>query len=311
MASVTLQSAKPRQRAAHTKSRNGCMSCKARRVRCSEDKPTCNNSRGCLTRGTDCLYNTGIPTQTPGRKPNAVPQPQPIKIIVPRILSGAPRDPFDALPVKMTFRSPEAFYHYSLWFRHTLCISASYLALQGVLEWLAQDLHDTNRPVPVPYMSVVAAMVMSDSASGEDEGAKAHLRGFFTLLETRKRTEPAWRFYDSMLKRVVMMAVFLISSVRPNREHPEAESKAGNPAIRDRLCSPMIPSMFTQMVNEFLRMPILMGSPYATRRADGQTLAWLHKMLREANAAGRREKDPWNDPSHLDWCIGGSASGNI
>jgi hypothetical protein len=39
--------------------------------------------------------------------------------------------------------------------------------------------------------------------------------------------------------------------------------------------------MYTQIVNEFLRTPVLTGSSYATTRTDGPILAWLEKTLRE------------------------------
>ncbi|EXK38456.1 hypothetical protein FOXG_12966 [Fusarium oxysporum f. sp. lycopersici 4287] len=45
--------AQPNQRRAHTKSRRGCIDCKRRRVKCSEEKPDCSS---CIRRGLLCIY---------------------------------------------------------------------------------------------------------------------------------------------------------------------------------------------------------------------------------------------------------------
>lgn len=42
----------------HTKSRNGCMQCKSRKVKCNEAKPICGN---CTKRHTSCTYRDGSP----------------------------------------------------------------------------------------------------------------------------------------------------------------------------------------------------------------------------------------------------------
>ncbi|KAL4860616.1 hypothetical protein BDV12DRAFT_204856 [Aspergillus spectabilis] len=40
----------------HTKSRRGCFSCKSRRIKCQETKPSCAN---CIHKDFDCVYPTG------------------------------------------------------------------------------------------------------------------------------------------------------------------------------------------------------------------------------------------------------------
>ncbi|KAF3402546.1 hypothetical protein DPV78_004256 [Talaromyces pinophilus] len=42
-----------RHRAHHFKSRNGCYTCKGRRVKCDEVRPTCGS---CSSRGDACTY---------------------------------------------------------------------------------------------------------------------------------------------------------------------------------------------------------------------------------------------------------------
>ncbi|KAF7718612.1 Fungal Zn(2)-Cys(6) binuclear cluster domain-containing protein [Penicillium ucsense] len=57
---VTLQTRKKptefHARRAHKKSRAGCVTCKNRRIKCDENRPTCSK---CKKRGVDCLYASG------------------------------------------------------------------------------------------------------------------------------------------------------------------------------------------------------------------------------------------------------------
>ncbi|KAF6527091.1 hypothetical protein HZS61_010135 [Fusarium oxysporum f. sp. conglutinans] len=46
---------KERKRKFHRRSKNGCTRCKARHVRCDEQKPLCTN---CLQTGSECIYPT-------------------------------------------------------------------------------------------------------------------------------------------------------------------------------------------------------------------------------------------------------------
>ncbi|KAM0552647.1 hypothetical protein ACHAPJ_007744 [Fusarium lateritium] len=58
--------AKPRQRRAHTRSRNGCSECRSRRVRCGEQRPTCQN---CTKSRRVCEYP---PAKIPLRERRAI-----------------------------------------------------------------------------------------------------------------------------------------------------------------------------------------------------------------------------------------------
>ncbi|KAF7714831.1 Fungal Zn(2)-Cys(6) binuclear cluster domain-containing protein [Penicillium ucsense] len=44
---------RPKQRISHTKSRNGCFTCKKRHVKCDEERPTCG---ACAVRDEECVY---------------------------------------------------------------------------------------------------------------------------------------------------------------------------------------------------------------------------------------------------------------
>ncbi|KAM5510002.1 sterol uptake control protein 2 [Fusarium oxysporum f. sp. phaseoli] len=50
-------SSRPRMRRPHFKSKNGCLNCRKRRVKCSEEHPTC---RSCASRRTVCEYPEGV-----------------------------------------------------------------------------------------------------------------------------------------------------------------------------------------------------------------------------------------------------------
>lgn len=52
----------PATRRPHKKSRQGCADCRARRVKCSEDKPRC---RQCARRDIPCIYRTTKPDTAP------------------------------------------------------------------------------------------------------------------------------------------------------------------------------------------------------------------------------------------------------
>ncbi|KAL4913146.1 hypothetical protein BDW62DRAFT_214441 [Aspergillus aurantiobrunneus] len=64
----------PQGKRPHRKARTGCFSCKKRRIKCDEQKPTCRN---CLQHKINCCY-PGTQTVSPsgGRGPSANAQPQ-------------------------------------------------------------------------------------------------------------------------------------------------------------------------------------------------------------------------------------------
>ncbi|KAK3346100.1 hypothetical protein B0T25DRAFT_483723 [Lasiosphaeria hispida] len=116
-----------RKRRAHKRSRNGCLTCKQRHIRCDEAKPICTN---CLTRGGDCGYpepgSTLAPPGGGGSSSASGSAPRP-GVAGPAMGLGAtdatrqrlgpipssPADPFDSLPIKMPHRSLELFHHFA------------------------------------------------------------------------------------------------------------------------------------------------------------------------------------------------------
>ncbi|KAI1332764.1 hypothetical protein F5Y16DRAFT_407401 [Xylariaceae sp. FL0255] len=64
-----------RVRRYHSRSRNGCTTCKTKHIRCDERKPLCTN---CLVKGGECGYTTDTttkPTKTPSRCDTETPPP--------------------------------------------------------------------------------------------------------------------------------------------------------------------------------------------------------------------------------------------
>ncbi|KAK5657497.1 hypothetical protein OQA88_3069 [Cercophora sp. LCS_1] len=57
MSQPSPRTGRPRIRKAHRKSRYGCANCKIRRVKCDEEKPTCQK---CVSYGLGCSYEAGI-----------------------------------------------------------------------------------------------------------------------------------------------------------------------------------------------------------------------------------------------------------
>ncbi|KAI1043542.1 hypothetical protein LB505_010170 [Fusarium chuoi] len=86
---------KPRVRRPHLKSRNGCFTCRKRRVKCTEEHPTC---RSCLSRKAVCKYPDGIVKSTTASvsiPPLLVPAHSPLGVSVSP--SGSTETPAPAL----------------------------------------------------------------------------------------------------------------------------------------------------------------------------------------------------------------------
>lgn len=88
------------QRKPHTKSRNGCIPCKRRKIKCSEERPQCTS---CSYRGTDCRYAAIIPSGRSARRP-------PINVFVTNLSASD----FMAAPEHSTFslRDLRCFHHF-------------------------------------------------------------------------------------------------------------------------------------------------------------------------------------------------------
>jgi hypothetical protein len=61
----------------HRKSRNGCLPCKGRHVKCDEQKPSCAN---CVKQGTSCEYRPSKSRETSTGSPMPVATPTPIPL---------------------------------------------------------------------------------------------------------------------------------------------------------------------------------------------------------------------------------------
>lgn len=87
------------QRRSHKKSRAGCLSCKSRRIKCSEEKPTCTN---CMLKSKTCEY--------PAPKLNPVNLRFGNSSSVP--LAGRPSHPISLVNDGFTLRDLRLFHHF-------------------------------------------------------------------------------------------------------------------------------------------------------------------------------------------------------
>ncbi|KAH8886208.1 hypothetical protein GQ53DRAFT_750771 [Thozetella sp. PMI_491] len=311
---ATNRDGQPRKRSTHAKSKRGCTACKQQRIRCGEEQPMCH---ACLVYGRQCAY-----THTQQASRATACQPKSLRVGdsssgLLNVLPSTPTGPFDVFPVRMEYRSSEVFHHFieirsslanltrgdvtlfhsslglaqtdPTWFQVALCLNAAYGCFrrpsyfqptyfhhrQGLLHWIKNNLDDAKASFSVSYLSIIGAVLMSDSASGEDSSVQAHLKGVFALLDARRQLEGDCWFYESLLKQMLVMALSLNYLVRHSQQ---------DKGPRCETLDPLVPTMYSQMLNEFLRAFILVGSPYAAPRKDGAILAWLGKTLQEAKS---------------------------
>ncbi|CAG2000559.1 unnamed protein product [Fusarium graminearum] len=107
----------PETRPSSTRSRNGCLQCRSRRVRCDEKRPSCNN---CVIKKLACSYVPILPLRErraatrPGEQTPWVVQKS--TSLPPARIFARPGydflDPFDALPIKMPLKSKELLHYF-------------------------------------------------------------------------------------------------------------------------------------------------------------------------------------------------------
>ncbi|KAL5334974.1 hypothetical protein BJX70DRAFT_391011 [Aspergillus crustosus] len=100
-----------------TRNRTGCLACRQRRIRCDEQRPSCQR---CTTSSKSCSYVPVIPLRDRRMlQGNALPPGQrapwasanPPTMTSRALVGSTAMDPFDTLPLKMPFKSRE-LYHY-------------------------------------------------------------------------------------------------------------------------------------------------------------------------------------------------------
>lgn len=147
-------------RRSHTKSRRGCFTCKARKIKCDEGMPACSH---CVYRGSACIY----PRVTElGGAAGAIRAPTvPGRIFVPfqpkvELIPPSPSE-------KLVFTAQEMrFFHYfltsmkhplplgnrSAWVHEIPQIAHEYpFLLHAILSLGASEMERTNQPMPLQY----------------------------------------------------------------------------------------------------------------------------------------------------------------
>ncbi|KAH8896083.1 hypothetical protein GQ53DRAFT_803698 [Thozetella sp. PMI_491] len=91
-----------RKKRPHTRSKFGCSLCKRRRIRCDEQRPSCNNCAAWLA---ECVY--------PSRPPASLQAGTQVIWQLEKPLRGAAVDPFNSMPIDMPYKSHALLYHFS------------------------------------------------------------------------------------------------------------------------------------------------------------------------------------------------------
>ncbi|KAL3595598.1 hypothetical protein FPOAC2_09944 [Fusarium poae] len=107
----------PEKRTSTTRSRNGCVGCRSKRIRCDEKQPSCRN---CVIKKLPCSYVPTIPLRE--RRAAARPGEQTPWVIQKSTTLSPARmftrpgsdflDPFDVLPIKMPLKSKELLHYF-------------------------------------------------------------------------------------------------------------------------------------------------------------------------------------------------------
>ncbi|KFY24077.1 hypothetical protein V491_02297 [Pseudogymnoascus sp. VKM F-3775] len=94
-------------RRSHRKTRTGCMICKARKVKCDETKPNCNN---CLKRSMQCEYPT-LPPPSSDKIPSSASDKQ---------VANSPESTYSDSQLNLDLVDMELLHHYTTSTYHTL-----------------------------------------------------------------------------------------------------------------------------------------------------------------------------------------------
>ncbi|KAL2816186.1 hypothetical protein BDW59DRAFT_153409 [Aspergillus cavernicola] len=162
-------------RRAHKKSRNGCLECKRRHVKCDEQRPICSN---CTAAERICEYSTRIVNINP-KPPLTASTP----IASPSPSAGSPSVAFDDLPVNML--------HVELF--HNL-FTATYTTFDpnGSLTWLPEVVsHTIKTPYLVNEMLAFSALHLSTTRPAQRDYYHYHAAQLQTqALAIFKETSP-------------------------------------------------------------------------------------------------------------------------
>ncbi|KAH8895429.1 hypothetical protein GQ53DRAFT_820261 [Thozetella sp. PMI_491] len=183
-----------------------------------------------------------------------------------------------------------------IWFQVALCLRAAHCCFQrlpyfqetclhhrqSVLNWLKDNFDGKKTAISAPYLSVIAAMIISDVALDDEFSVQVHLKAILSLLDARKQKIRDWRFYDSLVKRIIIMELWIAYLLRQD----QLTDISGDESL-DRSFA----ALYGQMLNEFLRVPVYTGSPHTASRTDGPILFWLYNVLRQTEYAGPSRQD--------------------
>ncbi|KAK4501899.1 hypothetical protein PRZ48_007708 [Zasmidium cellare] len=131
----------------HGKTRSGCASCKARHVKCGEERPVCKN---CIRRNTSCVYpSEGSPES------NSKPERSPVA-------AGSVGDSFDGLDL-------------TLMHRYSTVTSLCLLPSSGAQRVWQTEIPSTAREYPLLQHGMLALAAMDLACAAADEGEQGQM----------------------------------------------------------------------------------------------------------------------------------------
>ncbi|KAH6971094.1 hypothetical protein BKA56DRAFT_496098 [Ilyonectria sp. MPI-CAGE-AT-0026] len=206
-----------RTRRCHTRSRNGCLTCRKRRVRCDGDQPCCAR---CISAGRLCEFSSlSLPLRDrralalPCEQQPWVTQSAQLQVVWNGPLATKLADPFDSFAISMPFKSRELL-HYcdqcsfsSLFFmiqhpdalRNTLLVAGLHYAwtvggfrsyeptflfhkietIRLLNEWVENSRSDDM----TTFVRHIATLCFAECALGNVAAGETHLDGLVTVMD--------------------------------------------------------------------------------------------------------------------------------
>ncbi|KAF3355830.1 hypothetical protein VdG1_06568 [Verticillium dahliae VDG1] len=150
---------KTRVRKFHRRSKNGCVVCKERHVRCDERKPLCTN---CLQNGTQCRYPPPAEAKRKTTPPDAV-------LVRPTVTPS----PTSLLPTSHAFAGFGKDYQ--------LSNKSKWLFHQSAYEFARQQVLDPEQAFTETTVFAIATLALAEGAIGDLDASSKHLRGLHEL----------------------------------------------------------------------------------------------------------------------------------
>jgi hypothetical protein len=182
------------QRRSHKKSRAGCLSCKSRRIKCSEEKPTCTN---CMLKSKTCEY--------PAPKLNPVNLRFGDSSSVP--LPGPPSQPISLVNDGFTLRDLRLFHHFLNHACPSLPLGNQAIWIRDVPQLVYEYDHLMHALLALGASHISSRMPSNSDRNKDNYSALAHRgRAIAGLKKAFSRKENSSSESDAMLATCYALA---------------------------------------------------------------------------------------------------------